>query len=509
MKFDLSALLMAAVVLLAAAALRFYNLAGNPGIYSDEGSLILAAQALADGEWNYLGIGGSNLVTGRMPLVPWLLSWPIRSGAAQLTALRTFSAVCGLFTLSLLIFLPYRFDQKEGKSLGLLAGAIYAVLPFTVLYNRLGFSYNLVAFIVMLIFWCLYTYLDTGQRKALLLAGILVGTGFLTDLWMLAVFPVVFLTPLFRNRNDFWPGLGGTLLIPGIYAAWMLTADSKTFLFDLNFIFWRVTFPLRDQIGLITANFSLLMVENTWIVLGLVGLFTVQAKLLRNLLLAFFFMTFVFAARSVALVGIGSYQFLPLSPFIVIGLATFHLSAWRYLNHLFNEWLSAGRLEIAVRKSTRRLLSGVFAAFLPGLPWLFLTVQQVAALGGSLPNELNGILVDPGSARESASFVNTQVASNDVVIASPAVAWMIDAQVTDFQVSLAYSGFESRHFPPDIPRERFTIDASIDNARYVVVDRLWDNWAAFNVPDIEVIFDEIAGWEQLAVFGEVRVYGNP
>ena len=110
------------------------------------------------------------------------------------------------------------------------------------------------------------------------------------------------------------------------------------------------------------------------------------------------------------------------------------------------------------------------------------------------------------NARLAAAFVNERAAADDLVIASPALAWLIEANVTDYQISLAFDGLESRHFPTDIPRDRFLFDVSIRNARYVIVDRTIDNWAATNVPDIATILERTTQRPPVAQYGEFRIY---
>ena len=497
---------LAAAVLLLAGLLRFPNLADNPGWHSDEGSLLAAAQSLNRGEWNYLGIGGSNLVSGRQPLFVWLLSAALRIAGGGIGTLRAITAALGLLTTTALILVPAR---PSGRTLGLLAGTVYAVLPFTVLYNRLGFSYNLLALLTPLIAYGLYRHLETGRPLPLAAACLLAGLGAVSDLWALAYFPACLAAAWIRNRRSGLIGTAALLLPAAAYALVMLGRDAGFFLFDLGFIFTRVRFSLLDQVGLVLTNYGLLLSEEPWIVLGLAGLFLLDDRRLRGVLLGFLALTFVFAARSVALVGLGGYQLLPLAPVLAIGLAGFILAAWRFLHLKASGWLQAFGSLRQVRLKTTRLLAHGLPLILIGSPFLLTTVRQVAALDSRLPSELDGVLIYPANARLSAAYVNARTDFADLVIASPALAWTVDANVTDFQVSLAYEGRTTRHFPPDIPQTRFTFDPRLSQSRYVIVDRIWDNWAAANVPDMDLILRPLASWPLAAEFGEFRIYRNP
>jgi hypothetical protein len=289
----------------------------------------------------------------------------------------------------------------------------------------------------------------------------------------------------------------------------MLVRYPEAFWFDLQFTANRVEFSPLTQIGLILVNYSLLLANQVWVALGLTGLFLIQDARFRNFTLAFFGLTFVFAARSVALVGLGAYQFLPFVPVMALGLGAFLLVAHDRLAEWVNTLADRIGLTMKLTSTSLRVLA-VGATFLVlGTPWLFAIFGQIRALDSSLATEISHVLVDPEDAYETAAYVNNLVGQDDLVVASPALAWLINARVTDFQISLAYGGYETRHFPSDIPHSRFVFDPSVARARYVVVDRIWDNWAEANVPDLDVILDAIEAWPLAAEFGEFRVYENP
>jgi len=65
------------------------------------------------------------------------------------------------------------------------------------------------------------------------------------------------------------------------------------------------------------------------------------------------------------------------------------------------------------------------------------------------------------------------------------------------------------HFPANIPRERFIIDPSLEHARYVVIDRIWRNWAALALPDVAKMITQVEGWPLVMKDGEFEVYRNP
>jgi hypothetical protein len=50
--------------------------------------------------------------------------------------------------------------------------------------------------------------------------------------------------------------------------------------------------------------------------------------------------------------------------------------------------------------------------------------------------------------------------------------------------------------------------ADYRQARFVVIDQLWHNWAQFNVPGVAQIMAEVAQWPLVFEAGNIRVYEN-
>ena len=192
----------AGLVLFLAAYLRFTRLGVSPGWHSDEGSLLILAHSINSGGWNYLGLSGSIQLMGWQPLFAWLLAPLLRLAGNDILVLRMLTASLGVAVTFAMLILPAKMRLPDAKALGVLAAGVYALLPYTVLHNRIGFSYNLIALLVILIIWALYRYYEDGSVSKLAAASFLAGVGFLSNFWMAAVFPVCILVPLFRKRRD-------------------------------------------------------------------------------------------------------------------------------------------------------------------------------------------------------------------------------------------------------------------------------------------------------------------
>ena len=103
---------------------------------------------------------------------------------------------------------------------------------------------------------------------------------------------------------------------------------------------------------------------------------------------------------------------------------------------------------------------------------------------------------------------NTATRPDDLVIASPALAWALDARVADFQQALIAEGVDTIHLPGNLPSDRFAYDTRYSQARFVVIDRIWRNWAAQNMVEVAEMMSEVETWELAFKAGELEVYEN-
>ncbi|MCP5094736.1 MAG: hypothetical protein GY943_04205 [Chloroflexi bacterium] len=52
--------------------------------------------------------------------------------------------------------------------------------------------------------------------------------------------------------------------------------------------------------------------------------------------------------------------------------------------------------------------------------------------------------------------------------------------MADFQLAAVAAGHNTPHIPADLPASWMVFDANYKQARFVVVDKLWHNWAQYN-----------------------------
>jgi hypothetical protein len=209
----------------------------------------------------------------------------------------------------------------------------------------------------------------------------------------------------------------------------------------------------------------------------------------------------------------------PLLPFVGLGMAAVVTRGVPYvlqvvqggLLALFKgwervtNWLAWQRLQDGLLAGGTNLISFLLIAT-PFLISGLLTVDQVH---DRLGTHIDPFLVNPGDARQVAAFVNGRVGPSDLVVASPGVAWLLQANVADVQMSVAATGRETALLPANIPAERFAFDPRYSEARFVIVDNLWRNWAVWDVAGASDVLRDVETWTLVFEAGEIEVYCNP
>jgi hypothetical protein len=214
----------------------------------------------------------------------------------------------------------------------------------------------------------------------------------------------------------------------------------------------------------------------------------------------------VLLGRTTALFNLSFYYLIPLLPFAAVGAASLlrYGAAWM-ARAVVRRVHSAVDTEKSAQADWLKLLIVV-----PAMGALLIStaglVQQVRE---GFRTTIDVFLLDPIAAREVADYVNQRVSADDLIITSPALAWMLHAQVADMQMPIAYRGQATPHLPSNIPPERWAFDPGVARARYVIVDNLWRNWAVPNVPGISEMLRKIEAWPVVFRSGEIVIYRNP
>ncbi len=505
------------LVLVLAAWLRLSNVATSPAWYADEGSHLNIAQNLAKGQVQYLAVRDSTLLFARLPLFEALFAVLLKIAGGGIATLRLFTGSLGLVSVGLLYWVIRRTQQGQNGHLALLAALMLAVYPHAVLYSRFGFSYNLLTPLVLVVLVGLWEYMNAAGRgqagKAwLALAALAAGLGTVSDLWMFSMaVPLAIVILATRPRDLFWAA--PLLLAPfALYTGWMLGTHSSAFWFDLRFSLSRLNrLALDTQIKTLALNYAVLLSSGFWVPLGVVGLFLLQPVRLRRLALLLFFVPLVLLGRTVPLYHLSFYYNIPLLPFVAIGLAALVQAALLHMIPILRDDLRAlaGRLAIPVRPALLHAGAGAVLLVLMAVPLVASTAEILRLAQGSFSTEIDPFLINPQQAQEAAEFLNNRLQADDLVIASPALAWLVRSRAADYEMAVAAAGRETPLLPGNIPAERFAFDPRYTGARYVVVDNLWQNLAMQNVPGVAEMVHEVETWPLVFQAGAVRVYSHP
>jgi 4-amino-4-deoxy-L-arabinose transferase-like glycosyltransferase len=423
-------------ILLLAAYSRLANVAVNPAWYTDEGTHLDMARHLLQGRVQYLAINQSWLLFSRMPLFEILLSGAALSSGVSMHTLRTVTACLGVIAVAVLYVTAQRTTRDT--RLALLAALLLAIYPPAVLYSRFGFSYNLLAPLVLIAFLGLVEFSAHRSTRWLAVSALSIGLGALSDLWMFVIVVPFTLIVLSRSWRDVVWSVPLALLPYGVYAAIMLLTVPQAFLFDLRFVLSRVNqLALDQQAAMLWQNITTLAAHDAWLIAGSIGLALLKPPRLRWIALAFFAIPIVLLGRTTALFSLSFYYLIPLLPFVALGVAS--------LIQYTAVWL-AGRFELRVSRPARAALGALIVVVV-----LFSVSQLVEQVRHGFHTDIDGFLLDPIGVSVASAFVNRQTAPSDLVVASPTVAWMLQAQTADMQMPIAYRGRPTPHLPGSLP----------------------------------------------------------
>ncbi len=491
-------------ILLAAAYLRLVNIAATPGWYTDETTHILIARNLVHGHMQYMAIDDSFLLFGRPPLFEYALAGLCRLFGSSIEVLRVFTACLGIAS-TLLLYATIRHAVQD-KWFALVSAFSLAIYPDALLYSRFGFSYNLLSPLVIILIWALCLYIRTSRRRFLAIAALVIGIGGLSDIMMFAFIVLLFVVIIgIRWKDSLW-NIPLVFLPFAVYGLLSLLTIPDAFLFDLNYTLSRLGgVPIGQQISTLANNYTTLLSQGIWIPLGIVGLFLIRDRQLRASTLLCLLLPIVVIGRTVALYHLSFYYMIPLLPLIALGVGALLRYGLPYVTQVIGDGLRFFLPNQQMRTTI---------AF--GLAFALIATPLVVSLQSSLMNVQNGFrttidafLIHPDEARTVAAQINDSITPQTIIIASPAVAWLFDAQVADFQMVVAAQGIETPHLPANIPDSRWAFDLDYETADFIIIDHLWYNWGIYHIPGLQEIIGDVTTWPVAAQSGQITAYRNP
>lgn len=483
----------AVLFLLIASSARLWNLEWNPAWYTDEGTHIEIARHLMQGEIHYLGITDSYLIAARLPLFEYILALWFQFIGISMLSLRTLTSLMGILSTALI----YRvvISASGNKRFALFAMGLFAIYPQAVIYSRFGFSYNLLPILILSGLWNVSRYRQTLKLTYLIYASLLLGLGTISDFIAFSFLPPLLIIILKTQWKHTIIALVGFVTPFIIYAFFEFYNQGDIFLYDLTYTLSRTGgIALITQIENVIQNIQVLLTETGWILAGVAGFLWIQPRYFRWVVILFVFIPILILGRTVALYNLSAYYMIPFLPFIAIGVSALLMYGLPQIL----------RLNSLSTSNQNRIILGI------------LTVTFVA-LGLNLSNDLqNGFvtgtehfLIDADEAYQIKDVLIDYTNPNDIIIVSPTLAWLFDANVTDYQLASLAQGIDGVFFPADLYPERLTFDIDYAHASYAIVDNLWRDWGAIHMPSVANMLTDIQNWELIFEADTIQIYRNP
>lgn len=525
------------LIIALAAYLRLTNLRDNPAWYTDEATHLNIATNLLNGQFQYMAVTQSTLLFARLPLFEIILAACLKWFGNDILILRTLTALLNTISVGLLWAVIRRITffirpddtplaKFQHRLLPLLATFLFAIYPQAVLYSRLGFSYNLLTPLILLTMLGLAEYHRTMSRHWLFIAILSIGIGTTSDLMMFTMFlPFALVVSISRWRDIFW-SIPLALIPFTIYVAFMLNYDSESFIFDLIFTANRLQgVSLSQQLTNLTDNYTTLISQDFWFLGALIGLFLMPPSRFSKLTILIYLTPIILLGRTNALHGLSFYYLIPILPVMAIGMSGL-LSygiprLWNYLFNTFKNivsnstWLPDRFSTPQFQHPTTIFLTATFTLFLAISPFISNFGHTFTNVQTTWQTALHPFLIKPDQARQVATFINTHTQPDDTVIASLAIAWLLDAQAVDFTTGPAQLIDDHVHFWAvggyvELPLRRIAYDPRYTSAHYVIVDNLWYTWGIHDAEGVwEMFNDVIDTWPVVFQTDTITIYENP
>lgn len=490
MRFPLGAAVL--IVALAGAAFRVLHLGENPGWDGDEGYNWSIASNLSAGHLQRFALRYT--FVDHPPLFYLLGAALIRLWTADLVALRTLSAACGIATCGALFALGVRI---QGRALGAAALGVYALWPLAILQTRWAYTYNLLAPLLVLAIWAALPT-RAGERRTAryahpLLAGALAGLALATDQEGASV--VLTVCAVLWWRGGAWALLRGALaaaIAPGAYIGWMLASRRNAFLFDLRHTATRVggQGPAGTLVELVVRLLHLLWFDPI-ILLGGYGLLLLPRGLGRRAVAAqaAVLLLFVLAVRDPVPYFRAA---VPVLPLCALGAGALILRAIGWTRRTTSA--GARRLAALVALATVGVVATVDLRQASG--------RYTTAIAQSLPHATH-------DARAMAGWVNARIRPGDVVLAMPQVAWLLHCRTAELLQAVAITGHGTEFYPSGLEPDRWAYDVHLTASRLLVIDAFTGLWVRGHPRERALVAFARARWPLVYRRGEYTVFANP
>jgi len=503
-----------------AAYFRFINLRSNPGWYADEGYFIDFAANLARGRWEMFGLINAPMLIQRPPLFLYVLTALFRIFGSDILVLRMLTATYGVLTIPIVYLFVREVYQER---LALITVGIMAVWPWIVAYNRIGLTYNQLAFFLALTVFAGWKYSQNKKTFWALLAsvaaGLSVGTDFLGMIAPLLVLGLFF----FYDRRWIIPSILISFGILGLVFLPAYLANPPYFFKDLGGVIQRRGgLSLLDQVVNVIINQGELIRREPWIILGLIGLFLLPPGKARGMLWFIVGTSLLVILRTIVPVGRSLHYLVHLFPWIAFGIAVFFDRAFprvysqmvatgEYLfsrSLILQKWFINDRIKKRCIRITASLI--LFLILINPLIWMLFSNVAQSVYGQyfifsgdndlTLSNEKDVETVD--------AYLRQEIHPGEMVAASTQILWSLPGKKVELTSMLYFNGDNLKDLYP-IGMERFTMTPVLKNITFVVLDPLAEKFSVRLYPGLADVILEVKKWPRVYQSGDIEVYKNP
>jgi len=478
---------------LLALALRLPRLLETPGWDPDEGYNLEIAWQLLHGRAQAFAVSQSFV---QHPVLFYALLAPLLALAGkELLVARALVAVVGALAVGVL-YLAVR--SSAGTRAAVLAAVTLAGAHFVVLHGRLAYTYNLLLLWAALSLWFVTRWEQTRALRWLLGTVIAAALGLLSDQVGLAL--PIFVAARVLPRRRLALGVLGASVAPAVLAALAMAivepgASAQDWAKSLRRVVVEtpgLSGGPATRLALWFVNYLHLLRAEWWLPLAVAGLFCVRDLTGRRRVLTL-----------AGLTALPAFALRDLEPFFRTGIPLFVPAAVG-----IGALLDAG-LGLVFRSVPGRPARVGAAALVIALPLGLELARSAGAAATSFQTRFDWALVtDQRSARETATYVNFQVRTGDVILVSPHVAWLYDARAVDFFQAVAWTGESIAFYPAGLSRARFKFEPSVERARFAAIDPFWRQWVEVSVA-LAQLTARIEQWPEVYRAGEISVRRNP
>lgn len=471
--------------------LRFCNLAVTPGWWPDEGVMLNIANNAVHGKMQMFSL--TYPFVPHPPVYFYIAGLWMKIFGVSILAVRALSATIGVVS----IILVYGITKKLGSRFSATISAlVFACFPAILIDDRIGLSYPLLALFMLL---SVYYYLKFSESKKplfILLSALFAGLCPITSYAGIVLSIIIFLLIIINVKKVGYSAFWATILLflpflTYLYAVGMV--DAPAVVHDLKYMLNERPENAKPAIENIVNGAKSMYNANGILTFGIIGLLLAKN---RNKYIV------VIIAIAIALTEFktrGYWWYISTYfPLLIVGIGLL----FGYARNLMT------KLRIPNILTALIIFAIAIYIFFPYFRKSFVTVYNGNSFG--LSEERIFAPQNQTKLKNAISYINSHTDSDDVVMSSAHLTWMIDAMPSDPVQAYVYAGNATTNFPDDMySTGRFVYDVSLENTKYFLDDNFVKNWFAFQPGIKENITSKIyENWTKVFDNGEFKVYLN-